>query len=60
MSTMLIMMALVGKTWVPQYTVEYPSEAACMAVAAKHPRKWQVNVTPPWAVCVPKVQGEVK
>lgn len=60
MNTVLIMMAFIPNNWVPQYIVEYPTEAACMAVAAKYSGKYQLNRTLPWAVCVPKVQGEVK
>ena len=60
MNTILIMLAFMNNRWVPQYSVEYPSEAACMAVAAKYSGKYGLNKTLPWAVCVPKVQVEVK
>ena len=57
MNTILVILAFMSNKWVPQYTVEYPTEAACMAMAEKHLGK---HITRPWAVCVPKIQGEVK
>lgn len=30
MKTLLVMLVFVGRSWVPQYAVEYPDEASCL------------------------------
>lgn len=51
MSTLLVAMLLMGRTWTPIYGIQYLTEAACMAEAAKlTDTSWNSQKK---AVCVP-------
>ena len=56
MNTVLIVMVLSGRFWVPSYAVVYPTEKACMAEAEKEVYKGVFATKK--ASCLPQVVAQ--
>ena len=54
MNTVFVYMTLVGRMWMPQYVVEYPTQEACMAAVSKAALD-AGRFASTKAICVPKV-----
>ena len=54
MKTILIMLVFVGRSWVPQYAVEYPDEKSCLAAQKSDNGRFTTQGDTK-AVCIPKL-----